>query len=776
VFIDRYGWPLEPGAASRVLREAAGVVGLAAATWILALAPLSFFVATGLLLFGSWRLVGAVFAARRLLDRCLLTWTVAIAWLAVTAELLSLLGRMGDPESWLAEMTMLAVLGALVGPGVPTVPRRHRAWLPTVFRGLHWSGQALLVLFGLQLGVAFFLTWYAGISVYDTISTYLPQAARHVQNGSFTIERDSLDYQPQLYPVLLAYQLVFLKADALVNMVSVMAAIMTAAGLYALARSFGCQGYVPLVAALLPFTMPLFLLHASASRFDILEVQWLLFTLYFLRRGYASTSVVWLAAAAVAFGLAFSTKPTFWFAAPGLAIVWLAVALRALRRRRYQRLGAVILLCAVLFVPLGPPYIARNYLTSGYLLGPPETMAGLVGDIETPDERARRLGLHLFAYATQLLTPPSVMPTFVSSRVERWFADTAMVLGLGIRESFPLGQASLNGLIRHVSERYSDGNAGFGAAFLLVVFPAVVALLAFPRRLGRRALYPLVIVLVGLSYFVAIGLSIPYHVNNIRYAIEPVILLTVAVPVLLAAIRPRVAATATLLLALPLLAEMNDVIQNNRQVPPDEVLSVPREEQYHRFFGGSGALTLQAARALEYKYPPSKYPIVYFFGRTLPLLPDYTFRGPGLERRFEYFVPEPGEQELPGPVLVEDRNVVERLVGEFEPVVDRLSPSAYLLLPRDRLQVVFEVVQPSPLAEALVHLTAFPPVDSSAGVTFRWVLLSPAGERVLKRFSADPTLEVPLQQTTDGGIRVELRAPGREPAQLQLDYRQFLYR
>ena len=745
---------------------------------MLALPPLAFVVSIGVLVWGAWRIVGATVAPRRLLDRGLLTWTVAVAWLALTAELLSLMGRLGEPTLWLAETTALGVLGALAGARHELAPRPRWSWPPAFVRDLHWTGRALLLVFALQLGVAFWLTTYAGVSVYDTISTYLPQAVRHIQNGSFTIERDSLDYQPQLYPVLLMYQLVFLKSDVLVNAVSVLASVMTAAGLYALARSLGCQGYVPLVTALLPFTMPLFLLHASASRFDILEGLWLLLTLYFLRRGYAATNLAWLGAAAVAFGLAFSTKPTFWFAAPALALVWVAVAARAVRRGRMRRLVNVVLLCAALFVPLGPPYLVRNVATSGYLLGPPETMAGLAGEIETVGERGQRLRLHLFAYATQLLTPPSVMPSFVSSRVEDWFAETATWVGLSIPESFPLGQSSLHGLIRHVSERYSDGNASFGAAFLLVVFPSVLALLVLRRRLGRRWLYPTVAVLVGLSYFAVIGLAVPYHVNNIRYAIEPVILLVLAVPVVLAALPRRVAAIASLLLAVPLLAEMNDAIRNNRQVPPSDVLSVPRPEQYHRFFGANGPLTLQAARALDAKYPPNRLSTVYLVGRTLPLLPSYTFQGPQLGRRFEYIAPDPSLAALPGPVLVEDRNVVNWLVAQFDPIVDRLSPNTYLLLPRDRLRVVFEVVQPSPLDDPLVRLQAFPPAARADRATFRWVAIGPSGERILRRFSPESQLDVPLMQMVNGGIRVEMReaGSGRGRSQVQIEYRQFLYR
>src|SRR5262249_8184380 len=143
-------------------------------------------------------------------------------------------------------------------------------------------------------------------------------------------------------------------------------------------------GYYPLIGALLPFTMPSFLMHASVSNFDIFEAQWLLFALYFLRRAYAATSVRWLAAAALALGLALAVKPTFWYAAPGLLLLVLLVALRALRRRRLGRLLRAAAIGAVLFLLTGTPFLVRNELIQGYLLAPPAAVGYFAGQSGNP--------------------------------------------------------------------------------------------------------------------------------------------------------------------------------------------------------------------------------------------------------------------------------------------------------------------------------------------------------------------------------------------------------
>src|SRR5205085_10824593 len=112
---------------------------------------------------------------------------------------------------------------------------------------------------------------------------------------------------------------------------------LTSAGIYALARSLGWSASYPPFAALVPWSMPLVLLHASTSNFDTFTAQWIVFALYFLRRGFAGTSRGWLLLAAVASGLMLATKPTAWFAVPGFGLLWLATFARPLLRRRLQR-------------------------------------------------------------------------------------------------------------------------------------------------------------------------------------------------------------------------------------------------------------------------------------------------------------------------------------------------------------------------------------------------------------------------------------------------------
>ena len=81
----------------------------------------------------------------------------------------------------------------------------------------------------------------------------------------------------------MAAELLFLHSDVLVDVGSFIAVGLTSAGIYALARSLGWPAPYPLFAALVPWSMPLVLLHASTSNFDTFTAQWLVFAPYFLQ-------------------------------------------------------------------------------------------------------------------------------------------------------------------------------------------------------------------------------------------------------------------------------------------------------------------------------------------------------------------------------------------------------------------------------------------------------------------------------------------------------------
>jgi 4-amino-4-deoxy-L-arabinose transferase-like glycosyltransferase len=736
------------------------------------LGPARFVVAVVLLAVGAWRVTGALVRPARLIDAVLVAWTIAIAWLAVVAEALSAFRLLGEPYGWLVGAGVLAAVGAWL-PGY-RAPRWREDLLEArlAFGRLHWAGQVIVVAVGVQILVVLFFTAFAGINVYDSISTYLPRSVRYLQNGTFNVYGTQFDYFPYLHQVVVAFQLVFLRSDVLVNLTSTAVVGLASLTAFAFARSLGWHGWLPLVAVLVPWAMPEVLLHASTSNFDTFEALWLVLALYFLRRGYASTSGRWLVPAALATGLALATKPTFWFAVPALGVFWLLVAARPLLRHRYRRALPVLLACVVAGAVVGLPYMVRNVVTQGFLLAPPDTQAqhGGTGSIR---ERAHLLAFGSLALGFQLLTPPSLLPVKTADGLDATFAGLAQRLGFRLPDPAVTDQATWPGLIRHASHRYDSNHASFGAAFVLVVLPAVVVYPLLRRRLGPRWMFGLWAIGLGLVYFVCVSAFLRYTVNANRYLIEMVLVLACVAPALFAVLG-RWAAVAAVVLAVPLLVEMNDVIRNDKQVPIEQVLWTPRMEQFAVFHRGSPTLP-RAARAFDEKYPVTDYPEVFVQDTGAPNFYDYTFLGPSLARRITYWRPSESPR-LPGLVLTSDTALVDRYRQSGEAIADWVGSDVWLLLPNDRLRVRWTLLRPSVEGGAVLRVVASVPPGRYSAPNFGFSLNTVEGSRSLRRFSPEPTIDIPLDVAALGTVRIEVRdgENGRTAEQVRIERPKFM--
>jgi hypothetical protein len=541
----------------------------------------------------------------------------------------------------------------------------------------------------------------------------------------------------------------------LVVPMSFLTAAVTSLGVFAFARSLRWPGHLPLGAALMPWAMPAFLLHASAPNFDILTGLWLLLALYFLRRGYAASNWRWLAAAALATGLALATKPTFWFAAPALGIIWLLTLLRPLRRQGLGRALKLGVVAAIIVGAIGLPYLVRNALVEGTLFGPAEFRTYLMGDL-TPPERLRLLAFNSLAFGYQLVTPPSLMPREMAAASNDRFAWLAQSVGFSLPDMRLTPQENWSELIRHAlpQHRYDSNHASFGAAFVLVVLPSMLVLPFMRRRLGPRWLFAVGLVIFGVSYILVYGLLYRYLVSSIRFLVEPAIVLAVIGPAWITLLPRRVHGPLLLALAVLLVAEMSDVIQHNRWMPPDRVMQTPRMDQIYVF---AGAPPPDGAHELERKYPPSELSevLIHDLGTGHPNFPDYTFLGPTLERRTRYWVPQPGVLP-PGPFLTQDGTLAAQLI-QAGMLPDRLSADTWLLLPNDRLRVRMTLVQDTAAAEPILRLEASAPAEKYPSARFGFFQIDGGNTIPVQEFGAKTTLDLLLSAARKGALRVEVR-------------------
>jgi len=763
----------------------------------------------------GYGLAAAIVPARTALDRLLASLTFAVAGFALVAEGLSLVVLLGSPAAWIVGAVICGVVGVLLagrkpltpqpplpcegegelgpsrevfplsiatsgfplsiamGRDVGARPREHRpaddvaadesyaqrggggaslsVRLGTVLTGVLLVGAAVHLL------AVFVLSWFSGITVFDTISHYLPRSIRFLQYGTFGIEKTYYDFMQYLHQTVVAVQLLFLRSDVLVNPTSFLAVSLTAVGVFALARSLGWPAPYPIFAALVPLTMPILLLHASTSNFDTFTALWLVLALYFLRRGFATTSHGWLIVAAAATALAFASKPTAWFAVPGLGLVWFVTLGRAAMRGRLRRAVPALAACAVIFVLVGMPFLLRNVISRGYLVAPPEWQSFQLGGSATgPEHRVRLLAFNTLAIGVQLVTPPFLLPARVASGLDGWFAARAQALGYRLPDPSITVHTEWPGLIRHVSHRYDSNHAGLGAAFVLVTLPSLLALPFARRRLGPRWWYAVGLAVVGISYFVVLNAVSIYSVNNVRYLIEMVCVLAAVGPALFVLLPRKVGGALALVVATVLLFEMHDVVVNNKQVPPDQVTRVLRDEQYY-VVNGNYPLPARAARLFDQKYPPEEMPDVYIEDTGTPSFPDYTFLGPSLLRRTHYWKPVEPPADLPGPYLTRDRGFAERFIASGRAVGEQLTIDFWLLLPNDRPRVLFWSTRAPDTGMLMLHLQASVPPGSFRDPRYGFVLRTVRGEERLRGFEPSPTLEIPHEVAARGTIQVEIR-------------------
>jgi hypothetical protein len=765
----------------------------------------------------GYGLAAALVPSRTPIDRLLATVTFGVAVLAVVAEALSLVVLLGSTTAWTVAAVVCGVVGGLM-PGRPvrwprladalsaidSTPARRKGahaddekaprsldsarklaplgmtggsdelaavgmtgssgrggWLS----GLTGGGggvarlviRLLLLAVGVHLATVFLLSWFSGITVGDTITHYLPRSIRFLQYGTFGIFATYYDFMQYLHQTVVAVQLLFLRSDVLLNPTSFLAVSLMSLGIFALARSLGWPAPYPVFAALVPLAMPIVLLHATTSNFDTFTALWLVLALYFLRRGFAGSSTGWLVAAATATALAFASKPTAWFAMPGLGVLWLATLGRAYLRGRLRRATPAFAACAVVFVLVGMPFLLRNVISRGYLVAPPEWQSFQLGGSATgPEHRVRLLTFNTLALGLEVLTPPFLLPTSVQTRLDPWFAARAQALGFRLPDPSITVHTDWDGLIRHVSHRYDSNHAGLGAAFLLVTLPSLLALPFARRRLGLRWWYAVGLVVAGLSYFVVLNAVSIYSVNNIRYLIEMVAMMAALGPTPFVLLPRRIGGALALIVAAVLLVEMHDVVVNDKQVPPDLVMRVPRDEQYY-VVNGNPPTPARAAALLDQKYPPSEVPDLYIEDSGTPTFPDYTFLGPSLLRRTIYLKPPTSPEGLPGPYVTQDRGLAERLIATGAVVGDQLSVDFWLLFPNDRPRVLFWSTRAAETGQMMLRFQASSPPGSFRDARYGAVLRTARGEERLQVNDLSPIIDVPMEIAARGTIQIEIR-------------------
>jgi hypothetical protein len=217
----------------------------------------------------------------------------------------------------------------------------------------------------------------------DSLSTHLSRIVFWRQNGTF-LPWETLRMDQVWYPVNAQLQtywtLLFLGNDRLVGSAQWLAALISAAGVFGLARLFGYGRRQSAFASLLFLSFPLIALQATTTQTDLMTTVFFLLSVYFFVLGLQTKSFSALSFSALSVGIGVGVKKSFFLLLPVLgALVVLAFlqwgrrCLKPLVFWAFNVLAAVALLGAYMY--------AVNWVYFGGLFGSPDYLERM---IETP--------------------------------------------------------------------------------------------------------------------------------------------------------------------------------------------------------------------------------------------------------------------------------------------------------------------------------------------------------------------------------------------------------
>lgn len=288
-------------------------------------------------------------------------------------------------QQWVM-MTVHAVLGG-VGwlvwrwRGKPSVWGPFQGWRPRFqVQWLKREPLLALLLFFIALSYAFALVQIINIpqNNMDSLSTHLSRIVFWRQNGSF-FPWDTARLDQVWYPVNAQLQtywtLLFLGGDRLVGSIQWLAALVSAVGVFGLARFFGYGVRQSAFASLIFLSFPLIALQSTTTQTDLVTTAFFIASVYFLFLGLRDGQLSLLSLSALSVGIGLGVKKSYFLLLPVLAALALFAFLqfgrRSLKPLLFWSFNLVIgialfgaYIYAVNWVYFGSPFGSPTYIDS----------------------------------------------------------------------------------------------------------------------------------------------------------------------------------------------------------------------------------------------------------------------------------------------------------------------------------------------------------------------------------------------------------------------------
>lgn len=343
------------------------LIVVAALTPALPAGPLALAASVWLVVSTTHRLVARVTPADTL-ARWAFTLLSALLYLAGIAELLSLLQVMNEPAWWLAIQAAGYALTRLVPP-TPIRSDVNDGWRRLI-RRLPPLGHAALVVFLLLAGANLLLAGLAGITEYDSMTTYVPVVIDFCQQGH-------LGYPPHPRPgeteawvapvsfltnwhKVYAYTIVITDSIVLLNILGWLATAGAFVATLAICQTLRVPRYVGLLANLIIFAAPQFIAQSANTMYDQVQAFTMAGVVLAFLKCLRRPTLGWAVLFALAHVAVMAMKLTWAFVAPILLILDFFLVYWLLRHRRPAALLSLVSVGVLGVAALVLPHFLRN--------------------------------------------------------------------------------------------------------------------------------------------------------------------------------------------------------------------------------------------------------------------------------------------------------------------------------------------------------------------------------------------------------------------------------
>lgn len=296
----------------------------------------------------------------------------------LSLELAGLIRRFDSPAIVLLIQAGLLIIAFLVAN-----PKRWKAEvkarLPLKYYWKVIRSAPFLSLFVLALGGFYLFLAYLSFrfpqNTSDALYNHLARIGYWLQQGSL-LPYAGFNHVASTYPynnsLLMAWSIIFLRVDVLVELVQYSATLIAALTIFHFARKLGFSNKASLITGVVFLTLPIVVLQSITAQNDILAAAFGLLAIYFVY--WSREEPGYYLVSAVALALAIGTKQYTLTLLPVYAVIGL-IRLRSYPELRAALLGKWVGMAAVATLLLGSYAYVQNLVNTQTLFGHPPSIS-----------------------------------------------------------------------------------------------------------------------------------------------------------------------------------------------------------------------------------------------------------------------------------------------------------------------------------------------------------------------------------------------------------------